>query len=74
MALGDGGKRRFFVGANWKSNGSKDFVEKFGSEVLQNIEFNKSNGDVMVAPPMIYIPQLNDLLYNKIEVGAQNIS
>ena len=28
----------------------------------------------MVAPPMIYVPQLNNLLYNKIDVGAQNIS
>ena len=28
----------------------------------------------MVAPPMIYVPQLNDLLYNQVEVGAQNVS
>ena len=28
----------------------------------------------MVAPPMVYVPQLNDLLYNEIDLGAQNVS
>lgn len=34
MSMSEEGKRRFFVGANWKSNGSAAFVEKFGEEVL----------------------------------------
>lgn len=74
MVMSDDGRRKYFVGGNWKSSGDAAFVEKFGNEVLQNIEFNKKSGDVVVAPPLIYAPQLNDLLYNQIEVGAQNIS
>ena len=31
MSMSEQGKRRFFVGANWKSNGNRAFVEKFGS-------------------------------------------
>jgi len=33
----DDDKRRFFIGGNWKQSGDKEFVEKFGTDVLQEI-------------------------------------
>jgi triosephosphate isomerase len=51
-----GHQRRFFIGGNWKSNGDRAFIDKFSKDVLKNIHFDKKHGDVMVAPPMIYLP------------------
>lgn len=51
-------QRRYFIGGNWKSNGDKAFIDKFSKDVLQNIQFDKKHGDVIVAPPMIYVPLL----------------
>ena len=51
-----GDQRRYFIGGNWKSNGDKKFIDKFSKDVLRNINFDKKHGDVIVAPPMIYVP------------------
>jgi triosephosphate isomerase len=44
--------------------------------VLKNIHFDKKHGDVIVAPPMIYVPilQQNISADTKLQVGAQNVS
>lgn len=51
-----GDQRRYFIGGNWKSNGDKKFIDQFSKDVLRNIHFDKKHGDVIVAPPMIYVP------------------
>jgi triosephosphate isomerase len=58
LSMTPGDKRRYFIGGNWKSNGDKAFINKFSKNVLQNINFDKKHGDVIVAPPMIYVPLL----------------
>ncbi|KAJ2958103.1 hypothetical protein NQZ79_g6292 [Umbelopsis isabellina] len=62
--------RQFFVGGNWKMNGSisqvKDLVE------LLNKANVPSNTEVVVAPPAIYIDRVRQALKKDIEVAAQN--
>ncbi|CAL5082555.1 unnamed protein product [Urochloa decumbens] len=65
------GSGKFFVGGNWKCNGTKDSISKLVSEL--NAATLESDVDVVVAPPFIYIDQVKNSLTNRIEVSAQNV-
>ncbi|KAL3350877.1 hypothetical protein AABB24_023335 [Solanum stoloniferum] len=64
------GSGKFFVGGNWKCNGTKDSISKLVSD-LNNAQL-ESDVDVVVAPPFLYIDQVKNSLTNRIEVSAQN--
>ncbi|KAB2045802.1 hypothetical protein ES319_D01G187000v1 [Gossypium barbadense] len=74
------GSGKFFVGGNWKCNGTKDSITKLVSDlnsaklesdvgILQPLFFNPY---VVVAPPFVYLDQVTSLLTDRIEVSAQN--
>ena len=63
-------KRRFFVGGNWKSNGSVDFVREMITEVLNKLKFDSKLLDVVVAPIIIHIPSAKAMLNSNILVCA----
>ncbi|CAN6205215.1 unnamed protein product [Urochloa humidicola] len=65
------GSGKFFVGGNWKCNGTKDSISKLVSEL--NAATLESDVDVVVAPPFIYIDQVKNSLTNRIEISAQNV-
>ncbi|CAN6167790.1 unnamed protein product, partial [Urochloa humidicola] len=65
------GSGKFFVGGNWKCNGTKDSISKLVSEL--NAATLESDVDVVVAPPFIYIDQVKNSLTDRIEVSAQNV-
>ena len=45
------------IAANWKNNGSKDFVKDFFNYFLKNIN---CNNEIVIFPPDLYINQVNE--------------
>ena len=61
---------RFFVGGNWKANGTKESVSKLVSglnsaEITQEVE-------VVVAPIFLHLPYVIDHIDSRYQVSAQN--
>ncbi|KAL9418310.1 hypothetical protein AB3S75_041170 [Citrus x aurantiifolia] len=61
---------KFFVGGNWKCNGTKDSITKLVSDL--NDAKLEADVDVVVAPPFVYIDQVKNSLTDRIEIAAQN--
>ncbi|XP_023512787.1 triosephosphate isomerase, chloroplastic-like [Cucurbita pepo subsp. pepo] len=64
------GSGKFFVGGNWKCNGTKESITKLVSD-LNNVKL-EDDVDVVVAPPFLYIDQVKSSLAPRIEISAQN--
>ncbi|CEP14379.1 hypothetical protein [Parasitella parasitica] len=62
--------RNFFVGGNWKMNGSVAEAKKL-VDMLNGFEV-PSNTEVVVAPPALYVDRVNQGLKKEIKVAAQN--
>jgi len=62
--------RKFFVGGNWKMNGSKAINNEI-IEFLVNGPLDE-NVDVVVGVPSVYLAEVRRLLPQKIGVSAQN--
>ena len=50
------GTGKFFVGGNWKCNGTKDSISKLV------IELNEDDVDIVISPPFVYIDQVKSSL------------
>lgn len=66
--------RRLLVGGNWKSNGSKKFVKDFSKTVLNNIKYDSSKVEIVVAPVSIHLRCALENISNGIHISAQNLS
>lgn len=64
------GSGKFFVGGNWKCNGTKSSISKLVTEL--NDAKLENDVDVVVAPPFVYIEQVKNSLTDHIEISAQN--
>ncbi|GMJ03566.1 triosephosphate isomerase, PLASTID ISOFORM TRIOSE PHOSPHATE ISOMERASE [Hibiscus trionum] len=64
------GSGKFFVGGNWKCNGTKDSIMKLVSDL--NSAKLETDVDVVVAPPFVYLDKVKASLTDRIEVSAQN--
>ncbi|CAJ1968877.1 unnamed protein product [Sphenostylis stenocarpa] len=64
------GSGKFFVGGNWKCNGTKDSLSKLVSDL--NSATLEPDVDVVVAPPFVYIDQVKNSITDRIEISAQN--
>ncbi|CEG64570.1 Putative Triosephosphate isomerase [Rhizopus microsporus] len=62
--------RKFFVGGNWKMNGSVAQVKEL-VELLNKIDV-PANTEVVVAPPALYVDRVNQAVKKEIQVAAQN--
>ncbi len=61
-----------FIAGNWKMHGSRDFVTRMLSAL---IDIEQSNVEVAVFPPSVYLAQVQSLLANSwIKFGAQNMN
>eukprot|EP00448_Togula_jolla_P022429 CAMPEP_0170591364 /NCGR_PEP_ID=MMETSP0224-20130122/12364_1 /TAXON_ID=285029 /ORGANISM="Togula jolla, Strain CCCM 725" /LENGTH=305 /DNA_ID=CAMNT_0010915223 /DNA_START=51 /DNA_END=968 /DNA_ORIENTATION=- len=69
------GARRFFVGGNWKANGSPDSVEALIADLnAGEVKVDtKKDVEVVVAPSMIYLNQVKSALRADYAVAAQNM-
>ncbi|WOG84743.1 hypothetical protein DCAR_0103927 [Daucus carota subsp. sativus] len=61
---------QFFVGGNWKCNGTKDSISKLVTDL--NSSTLEADVDVVVSPPFVYIDQVKNSLTDKIDIAAQN--
>jgi len=64
-------ERKFFVGGNWKMNGSKAKVDEI-LKFMNDAKFSADKTDVVCAPPSIYIQYTRENLRKDAEVAAQN--
>ncbi|KAI8643124.1 triosephosphate isomerase [Parasitella parasitica] len=62
--------RNFFVGGNWKMNGSVQQAKEL-VDMLNGFEV-PANTEVVVAPPALYVDRVNQGLKKDIKVAAQN--
>eukprot|EP00882_Tetradesmus_deserticola_P004773 GHRQ01005029.1.p1 GENE.GHRQ01005029.1~~GHRQ01005029.1.p1 ORF type:complete len:304 (+),score=71.96 GHRQ01005029.1:393-1304(+) len=63
-------KAKFFVGGNWKCNGTHASVEKLVNEL--NDGGVPSDIDVVVAPPFIFLDWVRSNIKSEYQVAAQN--
>ncbi|KAI5079475.1 hypothetical protein GOP47_0004954 [Adiantum capillus-veneris] len=64
------GTGKFFVGGNWKCNGTKDSIAKLVGDL--NGAKLEDDVEIIVAPPFVYISQVKDTLTAPIQISAQN--
>lgn len=67
-------QRRFFVGANWKSNGTQASVRELVEQTLNPTEIDYSRVQVVVAPVALHLTYVKSILRPEISVSAQNSS
>ena len=65
------GERRFFVGGNWKMNGSRLSIDEIIRFLNEKAVANPLT-DVVVCPPTCYLQYVRRRLDARIEVAAQN--
>mmetsp|Transcript_10128 Transcript_10128/g.25689 ORF Transcript_10128/g.25689 Transcript_10128/m.25689 type:complete len:288 (+) Transcript_10128:90-953(+) len=70
IAVRMGCSGKFFVGGNWKCNGSKDSVAKLVAEL--NSGSFPANTEVVCAPTFLHLGYVKDNLDSKFQVAAQN--
>ncbi|KAI3832755.1 hypothetical protein MKW98_002301 [Papaver atlanticum] len=64
--------RKFFVGGNWKCNGTEDQVKKI-VDTLNGAEIASPDVvDVVVSPPFVFLTSAKSSLRPEIQVAAQN--
>jgi len=66
--------RKFFVGGNWKCNGTVESVKKLVGDLNDSIEKIPAEGvvDVVVAPQTLHIPYVMSSIKPRYTVSAQN--
>ena len=65
-------KRKFFVGGNWKCNGSMHSIKELCEALNAGERLESSAVEVMVAPPALYASYARSLLRDDFAVGLQN--
>jgi len=66
--------RKFFVGGNWKSNGSVSSIKDLIGKVLNPHPFDFQSVDVVISPTFVHLPLVQSLLKPGFQVSAQNAS
>jgi len=64
--------RQFFVGGNWKLNGTKESIKVLVDGLNAGKRPDKSRVELLVAPPVLYLPFVRENLSGDYHVSAQN--
>ncbi|XP_059458048.1 triosephosphate isomerase, cytosolic [Corylus avellana] len=64
--------RKFFVGGNWKCNGTTEEVKKIVSTLNEAQVPSQDVVEVVVSPPFVFLPLVKSLLRHDFHVAAQN--
>lgn len=64
--------RKFFVGGNWKCNGTVDDVEKIVATLNAGDIPSTDVVEVVVSPPFVFLTTVKSELRSEIQVAAQN--
>lgn len=65
-------KRPLLVVANWKMNGSLRMIRPLLTKIVK--ELSNSNTEVVICPPFVYLPTVQEILHENIHLGAQDVS
>ncbi|XP_077232719.1 triosephosphate isomerase [Tasmannia lanceolata] len=64
--------RKFFVGGNWKCNGTTEEVKKIVTTLNEAEVPSEEIVEVVVSPPFVFLPLVKSLLRSDFHVSAQN--
>ncbi|KAJ8750498.1 hypothetical protein K2173_015644 [Erythroxylum novogranatense] len=64
--------RKFFVGGNWKCNGTNEEVKKIITTLNEAEVPSEDVVEVVVSPPFVFLPLVKSLLRSDFNVAAQN--
>ncbi|KAJ4795873.1 Triosephosphate isomerase [Rhynchospora pubera] len=64
--------RKFFVGGNWKCNGTIDDVKKIVTMLNESEVPSEDIVEVVVSPPFVFLPLVKALLRSDFAIAAQN--
>ncbi|XP_021295575.1 triosephosphate isomerase, cytosolic [Herrania umbratica] len=64
--------RKFFVGGNWKCNGTTEQVKNIVSTLNGGGVPSQDVVEVVISPPFVFLPLVKDLLRPDFHVAAQN--
>ncbi|KAK6926979.1 Triosephosphate isomerase, partial [Dillenia turbinata] len=64
--------RKFFVGGNWKCNGTIEDVKKIVTLLNEAEVPSEDIVDVVISPPFLFLPLVKSLLRSDFQVAAQN--
>ncbi len=67
-------QRKSLVIANWKCNGTTDFVRDIVNNLINDLEYDHSLLEMIVLPGMLHINLAKARINDYIMVGAQNVS
>ena len=62
--------RRYFVAANWKSNGTTHFVKDIISNLINSFEYDPKKLDLMILPGLLHISLVQAMVPEHVTVGA----
>ena len=66
--------RRSLVAANWKMNGSREFIQGLLSAMLKRLDAAATQTDILVCPPAPYFELCAGMLAGSaVKLGAQNV-
>jgi triosephosphate isomerase (TIM) len=63
-------RKQYFVGGNWKCNGTQSFLKDMIENTLNKVVYDPSKVQVAIAPSTLHIPHALTLLSNHILVAA----
>ncbi|XP_044462165.1 triosephosphate isomerase, cytosolic [Mangifera indica] len=64
--------RKFFVGGNWKCNGTTEEVKKIVNVINEGQVPSQDVVEVVISPPFVFLPLVKSLLRPDFHVAAQN--
>ncbi|XP_010554607.1 PREDICTED: triosephosphate isomerase, cytosolic-like [Tarenaya hassleriana] len=64
--------RKFFVGGNWKCNGTTEEVKKIVNTLNEAQVPSQDVVEVVVSPPFVFLPAVKSILRPDFQVAAQN--
>ncbi|KAJ0090847.1 hypothetical protein Patl1_13647 [Pistacia atlantica] len=64
--------RKFFVGGNWKCNGTTEEVKKIVNVLNEGQVPSQDVIEVVISPPFVFLPVVKDLLWPDFHVRTQN--
>jgi triosephosphate isomerase len=60
--------------ANWKCNGTTEFVRDIVPNLINDVEYDQSKMDFIVMPGMLHLNLVKARLQDHVMVGSQNVS
>jgi triosephosphate isomerase len=66
--------RNFFIGANWKSHFTQSQVDIYINQTINTIKINPNQIEVLIAPSLLHLTQVKNLLRPEIYISSQNCS